>query len=56
LAEQGKFRFVRALRRELLDSHDPAVLPRRWRFIDEIPIDRMGKRRSSEIAALLDTA
>ena len=55
LAEQGKFRFIRTLRRALLDSHDPAVLPRRWRFVDEIPTDRMGKRRAGEIAALLES-
>jgi acyl-coenzyme A synthetase/AMP-(fatty) acid ligase len=54
LARLGKFRFARALRKALASVQDAAVLPRRWRFVDALPSDGMGKRRSSEIAALLE--
>ena len=41
----GKFRFERMLRRELSSTEDLAVLPRRWRFVDFMPMDGLGKRR-----------
>ena len=53
LARLGKFRFGRLLRRELANTQDGAVLPRRWRFVDHLPMDGMGKRRTADIAALL---
>jgi acyl-coenzyme A synthetase/AMP-(fatty) acid ligase len=53
LAQQGKFRFERMLRRELAATHEPASLPRRWRFVSEIPADGMGKRRQRDLAQLL---
>jgi acyl-coenzyme A synthetase/AMP-(fatty) acid ligase len=53
LARRGKFRFERLLRRALLSSQDAAVLPRRWRFVERMPMDGMGKRRTADIAALL---
>lgn len=53
LARQGKFRFERMLRRELTSTQDAAVLPRRWRFVERIPIDGMGKRLSGEVTVLL---
>jgi acyl-coenzyme A synthetase/AMP-(fatty) acid ligase len=54
LARLGKFRFARLLRRELATMHDAAVLPRRWRFVERMPIDGMGKRRQRDIVALLE--
>lgn len=53
LARRGKFRFERLLRRALASTQDAAVLPRRWRFVDRIPTDGMGKRVGSEVAELL---
>jgi acyl-coenzyme A synthetase/AMP-(fatty) acid ligase len=53
LARLGKFRFERLLRRELSSTQDGAVLPKRWRFVDRLPTDGMGKRRAADIAALL---
>ena len=50
---QGKFRFERMLRGELASTQDAAVLPRRWRFVDRIPMDGMGKRLSGEVTVLL---
>jgi acyl-coenzyme A synthetase/AMP-(fatty) acid ligase len=52
----GKFRFERLLRRALGSTQDAAVLPRRWRFVERIPTDGMGKRLSGEGAALLTEA
>jgi acyl-coenzyme A synthetase/AMP-(fatty) acid ligase len=50
----GKFRFERKLRRELSSTEDLAVLPRRWRFVDRMPMDALGKRRTSDVVALLE--
>jgi acyl-coenzyme A synthetase/AMP-(fatty) acid ligase len=54
LARFGKFRFERKLRRELSSTEDLAVLPRRWRFVDQMPMDALGKRRASDVVALLE--
>jgi len=50
----GKFRFERMLRRELSSTEDLAVLPRRWRFVDFMPMDGLGKRRVSDVVAMLE--
>lgn len=50
----GKFRFERMLRRELSATEDLAVLPRRWRFVDYMPMDGLGKRRVPDVVALLE--
>jgi acyl-coenzyme A synthetase/AMP-(fatty) acid ligase len=50
----GKFRFERRLRRELMATQEPAALPRRWRLVDRLPMDGMGKRRAAEVLALLE--
>ena len=50
----GKFRFERMLRRELSSTEDLAVLPRRWRFVDFMPMDGLGKRRAGDVVALLE--
>jgi len=36
--------------------HDAAVLPRRWRFVERMPMDGMGKRRNRDIVALLENS
>jgi acyl-coenzyme A synthetase/AMP-(fatty) acid ligase len=53
IARLGKFRFERMLRRALAATQDAAVLPRRWRFVEHIPTDGMGKRLGGEVAELL---
>ncbi len=50
----GKFRFERMLRRELSSTEDLAVLPRRWRFVQFMPMDQLGKRRVSDVVTLLE--
>ena len=52
LAAQGRFRFGRQLRRQLASGLEPVCLPRRWRFVDSLPIGVMGKRRAEDLAAL----
>jgi acyl-coenzyme A synthetase/AMP-(fatty) acid ligase/3-hydroxymyristoyl/3-hydroxydecanoyl-(acyl carrier protein) dehydratase len=54
LTRLGKFRFERRLRHELGLAEEPAVLPRRWRFVEAIPIDGLGKRRNSDLQALFE--
>jgi acyl-coenzyme A synthetase/AMP-(fatty) acid ligase len=54
IARLGKFRFERMLRRELSSTEDLAVLPRRWRFVDFMPMDGLGKRRVPDVVALLE--
>lgn len=53
LATLGKFRFERLLRRALGATQEPAALPRRWRFVDTLPVDAMGKRQMQAIERLL---
>ncbi|SEH49948.1 AMP-binding protein [Magnetospirillum fulvum] len=54
LTRLGRFRLGRALRAGLAASLDPAGLPRRWRFVDALPVGAMGKRRSADLAALFE--
>ncbi|MCW5730368.1 MAG: acyl-CoA synthetase [Alphaproteobacteria bacterium] len=53
LERLGKFRFEQMLRRSLRESLDQAAVPRRWRFVDTMPEDGMGKRRRTDVEALL---
>ncbi|MGH7442122.1 MAG: AMP-binding protein, partial [bacterium] len=41
-----------ALRLHLKDVSDPTALPRRWRFVDELPLDSMGKTTQAVLEAL----
>jgi acyl-coenzyme A synthetase/AMP-(fatty) acid ligase len=52
LDDQGAFRFVRALRRALSDRLEPAALPRRMRFVAQLPRGAMGKCPAADLAAL----
>jgi acyl-coenzyme A synthetase/AMP-(fatty) acid ligase len=56
IARLGKFRFERLLRRELAQAEDAAVLPRRWRFVETMPVDGLGKRRIGDLQALFGKA
>lgn len=56
LAEEGRFRFERRLRRALADRHEPSAMPRLWRFLPALPLDAMGKRDRAALAALLAEA
>ncbi len=52
LQEIGAFRLGRQLRRTLAEFREPACLPKRWRFVDALPLQAMGKRRDADIRAL----
>jgi hypothetical protein len=38
----------------LVDSIDPAGLPRIWRYLDALPVNAQGKTTLAELSALLD--
>ena len=52
LAESGRFRFGRLLRRLLGAEQGPAGLPRRWRFVPALPMTGMGKPSEAGLRAL----
>ncbi len=52
LAALGGFRFGRLLRGGLADTQEPAGMPRRWRFVEALPQQPMGKRRDADVMAL----
>lgn len=52
LQETGAFRLGRALRRELSPYLENAALPRRWRFVKQLPVNTQGKRQQSELNEL----
>jgi hypothetical protein len=54
LAEIGPFRFGRRLRRDLATTQEAAGLPRRWHFVDRLPVGALGKRNHADIAALFE--
>lgn len=53
-SEMGDFRLNRKLREDLSNGFDLVTLPRRWRFLEEIPQNSQGKRIFSELSALFD--
>lgn len=52
LADIGRFRMGRQLRREIAKFEDDAALPQRWRFVDQLPSDSQGKRPLHLLRAL----
>jgi acyl-coenzyme A synthetase/AMP-(fatty) acid ligase len=52
LAKQGIFRFGQTLRRHLAEKLETASLPKRWRFVDTLPLRALGKRRIADLQAL----
>jgi len=54
LAEIGKFRFGRLLRSNLCATLEAAGIPRRWRFVNELPAKALGKRNDADICALFN--
>lgn len=51
LAAEGRGALGRRLRRDLGELFEPVLLPRRWRFVEALPVNRQGKL---EQAALRD--
>jgi acyl-coenzyme A synthetase/AMP-(fatty) acid ligase len=52
LAKRGSFRFGQMLRRRLAEKLETASLPKRWRFVAELPTRALGKRRVADLQAL----
>jgi len=56
LAEHGKLALNRALREALGAVAEAVALPRRWRYIEQMPQDAQGKTTHAGLLALLDDA
>jgi len=56
LERRGPFALGRLLRRELAREFEAVVLPRRFRFVAELPRDPLGKVRVTDLAALFAAA
>jgi acyl-coenzyme A synthetase/AMP-(fatty) acid ligase len=48
----GPFRFSRLLRHVLGEHQEAAGKPRRWRFVDRLPVNELGKVRQEDLLAL----
>jgi 3-hydroxymyristoyl/3-hydroxydecanoyl-(acyl carrier protein) dehydratase len=56
LRAEGKRAFVARLRAALAVAVEPVALPRRWRFVDALPVDAQGKTTQALLAALFRPA
>ena len=56
LAEEGKAAFDRGLRQQLAHAVQAVALPRRWRYLDQLPVNAQGKTVQSLLQALLGGA
>ncbi len=56
LADHGAFRLGRRLRLDLARSLTEAALPRRWRFVEQLPAGPLGKVSAPDLAGLFDVA
>lgn len=54
LAESGKLAMNTLLRNALAGTIEPVALPRRWRYLEQMPIDSQGKTKRAALLALLD--
>ena len=64
LSDEGKKKFAgsekylvnRHFHDYLLQFFENVVLPKKWRYLERIPVDTQGKKRKSEIQALFETS
>lgn len=54
LERLGRQKFIKVLRAHLLEIFVPVSLPRKWRFVDELPINDMGKVNNVSLLAIFD--
>ncbi|MFP8966878.1 AMP-binding protein [Pokkaliibacter sp. CJK22405] len=54
LRQHGKLKLVRQLRAALLAHFEPVALPRRWRFVEQMPYNQQGKITVDALTALFD--
>lgn len=56
LGPNGEGAVAASLRAHLADFFDPVVLPRRWRFVEQLPFDDRGKLSLAALKSLFDPA
>jgi acyl-coenzyme A synthetase/AMP-(fatty) acid ligase len=56
LIENGTFRYSRSIGRALSDNLEPSEIPKRWRFVNDIPLNSQSKKSRLDIAKLFDAA
>jgi acyl-CoA synthetase (AMP-forming)/AMP-acid ligase II len=56
LAREGKAAMSQRLRLALADSVEAVALPRRWRYLDAMPVNAQGKTTHAQLTALLGTS
>ncbi|UTW03888.1 acyl-CoA synthetase [Amphritea atlantica] len=56
LALIGKRKLQRQLRQHLENCFEPVLLPRRWRFVEQLPYNSQGKLPMDRLQALFDQA
>ncbi|WP_066017336.1 AMP-binding protein [Endozoicomonas atrinae] len=54
LKEHGRLFLSRNLREELSEFFEAVTLPRKWRFLDWMPVNQQGKRVTSELVNLFE--
>lgn len=54
LSDDGKLALNRSLRNVLSDQVEAVGIPRRWRYLDELPVNAQGKTTRAMLLALLD--
>jgi hypothetical protein len=54
LEQHGKNSLNERLRGVLASVVEPVALPRRWRYLDQLPVNAQGKTTNSQLLALLD--
>ena len=56
LIANGKIALNMHLRSSLVGSVEPVALPRRWRYVEQMPINTQGKTTRNQLLALLEQA
>lgn len=54
LEANGKLALNNQLKNHLLSQFERVTLPRRWRYVEQLPLDQQGKRVQSSMLALFD--
>nr|WP_320165545.1 AMP-binding protein [uncultured Methylophaga sp.] len=54
LITQGRKALIKSMKHSLADQFEPVLLPRRWRFIEAMPVNTQGKLTMNALTALFD--
>lgn len=46
--------FTKTLEKELLQFFEPIMIPKRWRYVDKLPLDAQGKRKRNQLEQLFE--